>query len=140
MPVQAQQINNLAIATQQNDGRTNFIPQLSTGSFPKSQASAISNINDSNSEPKQAIPNPPNATSSGALPPQIRIQNTRGNRITSVPPWISVKNCGKTMPKSRGLGLTPSGAINLNLPGKQAQPIIPQFGWIHNPSQLVGGS
>lgn len=116
-------------ATQLNDyynrgnaARSSFVPQLSTGTQPPSQASSVAaSLPESTVVAKNAVPTPNGL-------PFTTIQNQNYPVTTdATPPWVSVPAClaGKPKPQSRGMGLTSPSIASLNLPAK-AQPITPK--------------
>lgn len=97
-----------------------IIPQLSTGTMPPSQGSAVAaSLNPDVEVNQNAVPNPHGL-------PWMTHQNQKYPVTTSAPaPWVSVPACqANVKPKAKGVGLKPFGAGTLKLPGKRLQTLV----------------
>jgi hypothetical protein len=89
-----------------------FVPSLTTGSFPASQASAVSGVINpivevtANEVPSPTPSGASSFNSSGSLPVVAPIQNLRVAPTAQAPPWVKISPCNAAnFKKSPGLGL-----------------------------------
>lgn len=128
----AAQLNAWAADKKAGRIKSSFVPQLTTGSMPSSQASAVAPVNVTPADlvAANAIPFVPGGYPAHlADPSNPGVQWQRQHPSAQPAPWVSVPVCAQTGRKiepAHGVGLTPHGSGNLNFSGTSAAKNAPR--------------
>ncbi len=127
----AQTLNEWAMLKAQGRANSTFVPQLSTGTMPPSQASSVARslpedaIVAENQQPFVDGGYPQNL----AAPGTPGTQNQRYIGVNGAPaPWVQVPACAAARTKRvvKSVGLQPLSAASLNYPVTERQPLSPR--------------